>query len=339
VLAGHTEVNDGHGTTDCAGHGTHVAGTIAGATWGVAKQVSLVPVRVLNCSGSGTTSGVIAGVEWVAGSTLRPAVANMSLGGGFSTALNAAVANAVGAGVTMVVAAGNENANACNKSPASEPSAITVGATTRTDARASFSNFGTCVDVFAPGVQITSAWYTSPTATNTLDGTSMATPHVTGVAALALSANPSARPAAVSNFIVANATEGRLTSLGTGSPNRLLYSLASGAPTEPPPPVIAVKALSGAKTNARGGWAGRATITVRDMESNAAVAGAVVSGSFAPGGTGQCTTASTGSCSITSGAIAKTTPGTVFTVTNVTKTDAIYDASQNSASQVTINQR
>jgi subtilisin family serine protease len=336
VLSGHTEVNDGNGTNDCAGHGTHVAGTIGGATWGVAKQVSFVPVRVLDCSGSGTTSGVIAGVDWVAASNLRPAVANMSLGGGLSTALNAAVARATAAGVTMVVAAGNENTNACNKSPASEPTAITVGATTNGDARASFSNFGKCVDVFAPGVNITSAWYTGSTDTNTISGTSMATPHVTGVAALALSANPSASPLAVSNFIQANATAGRLSTLGTGSPNLLVYSLAAGAPTEPPLPTIAVKTLTGAKTTARGGWAARATITVRNVNTNAVIAGAVVSGAFAPGGSGQCTTSTTGSCSITSAMIPNATPSTVFTVSDVSKTAANYDSSQNSASQVTV---
>jgi subtilisin family serine protease len=167
---------------------------MGGSTWGVAKSVNLVPVRVLDCTGSGTLSGVIAGIDWVAGSTLRPAVANMSLGSAKSSTVNAAVAGAYNKGVTMVVAAGNSNADACNYSPSSEPTAITVGATTNTDARASYSNYGSCLDFFAPGTNITSAWYTGTTATNTISGTSMASPHVAGVVALALQANPHFQP-------------------------------------------------------------------------------------------------------------------------------------------------
>jgi subtilisin family serine protease len=177
---------------------------------------------VLNCRGSGTWSGVIAGIDFVAGSTLRPAVANMSLGGGKSTAVNAAVAAAVASGVTMVVAAGNSSADACNYSPASEPSAITVGATTSTDTRASYSNYGACVDIFAPGSSITSAWHTTSDATNTISGTSMASPHVTGVAALALAttvANGTVSSAAIASFITSNASVDKVLSPGTGSPN------------------------------------------------------------------------------------------------------------------------
>jgi subtilisin family serine protease len=209
--------------TDCNGHGTHVAGTIGGSTYGVAKQVRLVAVKVLNCSGNGTTSGVVAGINWVTSNAVKPAVANMSLGGGASTSIDNAVANSVASGVTYVVAAGNSGANACNYSPARAPSAITVGATTSTDARASFSNYGSCLDIFAPGVSITSAWSTSNTATNTISGTSMASPHVAGAAALVLSANPSWSPSQVTNFLISNATTGVVTSPGSGSPNRLLY--------------------------------------------------------------------------------------------------------------------
>src|SRR5262245_52655325 len=187
VSGGMTAINDGNGTNDCNGHGTHVSGTIGSATYGLAKNVSLHPVRVLDCSGSGTNSGVIAGVDWVRLNRVLPAVANMSLGGGVSTALDTAVANAIASGVTFAIAAGNSNANACNSSPARVATAITVGSTTTTDARSSFSNFGTCVDIFAPGSSITSTWNTSDTATNTISGTSMATPHVAGVAALYLS--------------------------------------------------------------------------------------------------------------------------------------------------------
>ena len=222
---GYTAISDGRGVTDCNGHGTHVAGTVGGSTYGVAKGVTLHPVRVLGCTGSGSNSGVIAGMDWVAQNRTLPAVANMSLGGGFSQATNDAVQRMVNAGVTVVVAAGNDNANACNYSPASAASAVTVGSTTSSDARSSFSNYGACLDIFAPGSSITSAWYTSTTATNTISGTSMASPHVAGAAALYLSINPSASPATVVNALNANATTGKVTSPGTSSPNRLLYTL------------------------------------------------------------------------------------------------------------------
>lgn len=210
---------------DCHGHGTHVSGTIAGATYGVAKSALPRGVRVLNCSGSGSNSGVIAGVDWVRLNFIAPAVANMSLGGGASSALDTAVNNLSNAGVAIAVAAGNSNTNACNSSPARAANAITVGSTTTTDARSSFSNFGTCLDLFAPGSGILSAWYTSNTATATLSGTSMASPHVAGVAALYKGANPSASATTIRNAIVNGATTNVVTNAGTGSPNRLLYSL------------------------------------------------------------------------------------------------------------------
>ena len=228
TAAGYTAISDGRGTTDCNGHGTHVAGTVAGTTYGVAKRATVVPVRVLGCNGSGTNSGVVAGIDWVAANRVAPAVANMSLGGGASQATDDAVQRAVARGVTMVVAAGNENQNACNVSPARAVNAITVGSTTRTDARSSFSNFGSCVDVFAPGSDITSAWYTGTSATNTISGTSMASPHVAGVAALYLQTNPGATPATVTSSLTGNATTGLVTGAGTGSPNRLLYSALPG---------------------------------------------------------------------------------------------------------------
>lgn len=238
VISGFTAISDGLGTNDGNGHGTHVAGTVGGSTYGVAKNVTLVAVRVLDSSGNGTNSGVIAGVDFVTSDHQagQPAVANMSLGGGASTALDTAVANAVTDGVTFAVAAGNENQNACNVSPARTASAITVGSTTTTDARSSFSNFGTCVDIFAPGSSITSSWNTSDTATNTISGTSMATPHVTGVAALFLETNPTASPATVTAAIINNSTLNHVTNPGTGSPNRLLFSLLTGAPPPTPTP-------------------------------------------------------------------------------------------------------
>ncbi len=229
VGVGYSAVKDRYKTSDCNGHGTHVAGTVGGTTYGVAKGVTLIPVRVLNCRGSGTTSGVIAGINWVIENHAAnvPAVANMSLGGGASSSLDAAVANAVADGVTFVVAAGNSNADACAYSPARAPSAITVGATTSTDARASYSNYGSCLDIFAPGTAITSAWYTSTTATNTISGTSMAAPHVAGVAALLLETDTAATPATITSRLLAQATPGKVTNPGVGSPNLLLKSIAS----------------------------------------------------------------------------------------------------------------
>jgi len=238
---GYTAISDGRGTSDCNGHGTHVAGTVAGTVYGVAKRATVHPVRVLNCQGSGTNSGVIAGVDWVTANHVKPAVANMSLGGSASTAVDDAVSRSISAGVTYVVAAGNSNANACNYSPARVGPALTVGATTSTDARASYSNFGSCLDLFAPGSSITSAWYTSTTATNTISGTSMASPHVAGAAALYLEASPTASPATVAQAIVGNATTNVVSSAGSGSPNRLLYTLFGGGSTpDTTPPTTSI---------------------------------------------------------------------------------------------------
>jgi len=216
-------IGDGRNGIDCNGHGTHVSGTVGGSTFGVAKAVRLFAVRVLNCSGSGSNAGVIAGVDWVTAHHISPAVANMSLGGGVSTALDTAVRNSIASGVTYSIAAGNSNVNANNSSPARVGEAITVGATTMTDARSSFSNFGSVVDIFAPGSAILSAWSTSDTATNTISGTSMATPHVTGVAARFLQNNRTATPATVRNEIVNQATLNHLTGIPTGTANRLLF--------------------------------------------------------------------------------------------------------------------
>ncbi|MGE5224885.1 MAG: S8 family peptidase [Omnitrophica WOR_2 bacterium] len=232
----YTAINDGNGTNDCNGHGTHVAGTIGGSTYGVAKSVHLYAVRVLDCSGSGTNSGVIAGIDWVTSHKVSPAVANMSLGGSVSSSLDSAVSNSINSGVTYAIAAGNSNADACNSSPARVAAAITVGATTSSDARASYSNYGSCLDIFAPGSSITSAWYSSDTATNTLNGTSMATPHVAGVAALYLQTNPGASPATVASAIINAATTGKVTNPGANSPNRLLYSLFGSTPVPSPTP-------------------------------------------------------------------------------------------------------
>lgn len=238
---GYTAISAG-GVEDCNGHGTHVAGTIGGTTYGVAKQVTIHPVRTLGCTGSGSMSGVIAGVDWVTSNHIKPAVANMSLGGAASTALDNAIRNSINRGVTYVVAAGNSNANACNTSPARTAEAITVGATTNTDARASFSNYGSCLDIFAPGAGILSAGHTSNTGTATFSGTSMASPHVAGVVALYLQTNTAVTPAQVATAVINASTTNRVTSPGSGSPNRLLYSTSlqagngGGASTPTPTP-------------------------------------------------------------------------------------------------------
>ncbi|MEU9015264.1 S8 family peptidase [Streptomyces sp. NPDC048479] len=223
-------VGGGQNGQDCNGHGTHVAGTVGGKTYGVAKSVKLVAVRVLDCQGSGTTAGVIAGIDWVTANAKKPAVANMSLGGGADAALDNAVKKSIASGVSYSIAAGNGNflglpMNACNYSPARVPEAITVGATDNTDRRASFSNYGTCLDLFAPGVNITSSWKDSDTATNTISGTSMATPHTAGVAALYLATHATATPVQVRDALVNGATSGKVQDPRTGSPNKLLHSL------------------------------------------------------------------------------------------------------------------
>lgn len=245
VVSGYSAFSGG--SEDCNGHGTHVAGTSAGNQWGLAKNATIVAVRVLDCNGSGSWSGVIAGMDWVAGNHTKPSVANMSLGGGANSTIDAAVQRMIDAGVTVVVAAGNSNTNACNSSPARATNAITVGSTTSTDARSSFSNFGSCVDIFAPGSSITSAWHTSSTATNTISGTSMASPHVAGAAALVLGQSALLTPAQVTSQLVAAATTGVVTSAGTGSPNRLLYS--EPGPVEPQPLAVSTSSLPNATIN------------------------------------------------------------------------------------------
>lgn len=207
---------------DCNGHGTHVAGTVGGARYGVAKRVRLVAVRVLDCTGHGSYSAIIAGIDWVTAHAVRPAVVNMSLEGPASPALDDAVRRSVATGITYVVAAGNHSGNACTESPARITDVLTVAATGRDDARAPFSNYGRCVDLFAPGVAIASDWNRGDRAAALMSGTSMAAPHVAGAAALLLSAHRSWRPAQVRAALQAAATRGRVTR-AAGSPNLLLY--------------------------------------------------------------------------------------------------------------------
>jgi subtilisin family serine protease len=228
AVRGFDAFTDGQNANDCNGHGTHVAGTVGGATYGVAKGVKLVAVRVLDCGGSGSNAGVIKGMDWVAEEAAKnvgtPAVANMSLGGGFSQATNDAIARLTAANVFVAVAAGNSSQDACRSSPASAPSATTVAASARDDARASYSNWGSCVDLYAPGSSITSAWYQNDSQLNTISGTSMASPHVAGVGALYRAANPGASPAAVDAAIKAAATQGKITGNRRGTPNLLLFA-------------------------------------------------------------------------------------------------------------------
>ena len=231
VYNGYDFVDNDSNSSDCQGHGTHVAGTVASATWGVAKQAKVYGVRVLDCQGSGSYSGIISGMDWVAQNHSKPAVANMSLGGGASSSIDDAVASLVNAGVVTVVAAGNDNSNACNYSPARAPSAITVGSTTSGDSRSSFSNYGNCVDIFAPGSDITSTSQSG--GSTTMSGTSMASPHVAGVAALYMANNPNATPSQVEQALESNATANAISGVN-GSPNLLAYSRFDGDTTPPP---------------------------------------------------------------------------------------------------------
>jgi len=263
--------------SDCNGHGTHVAGTAGSTTWGVAKNATLVSVRVLGCNGSGSWSGVLAGIDWITKNGSKPGVVNMSLGAsGTNSTLENAITNSINAGFTYAIAAGNSNADACNFTPARTPAAITVGSTTSTDARSSFSNYGSCVDLFAPGSSIRSTYNTSTTSTSTLSGTSMASPHVAGVAALYLQANPSASASQVRDAIVSGATQGIVTSSLTAN-NHLLYSLISGSapppPPPPPPPSSDPISLSATGYKIKGAWTADltwtgATSTTVDVKRN-----------------------------------------------------------------------
>ena len=238
VGAGWSALSDGMGTEDCNGHGTHVAGTTAGTQYGVARSATIVPVRVLDCAGQGYVSDVIAGLDWIAGQHLTgdPAVVNMSLGGASNAVLDSTVRGVIADGVTVVVAAGNATSDACTSSPARVVDAVTVGASDQADRQASFSNYGSCVDLLAPGTQITSDWYTSSGSTAVLSGTSMASPHAAGAAALLLGATPGLSPADVAARLVSDATPGVLTSLSVGTPNLLLYVPPVPAPEPAPQP-------------------------------------------------------------------------------------------------------
>ena len=330
--------------TDCQGHGTHVAGTVGGSTWGVAKNATLYGVRVLDCSGSGSYSGIISALDWVAAEQNangnRPTVVNMSLGGGVSSSVNAAVDAAVSDGVVVAVSAGNSNQDACTASPASAPLALTVGSTTSSDSRSSFSNYGGCVDIFGPGSGIVSATYSSDTSTGSKSGTSMSSPHVAGVAALILSGDPALSPAQVEATMLANATSGAISSGGRGSPNLLLYSGTGSAPPPPPPPTARLVHVDGlavsvdfGKRNANG----TAVITVIDADG-VAVSGATVVGDWqVNGGTLKSGTSGTsgtdGLATVNSGGMRRVTSSddVVFCVTAIMGTGLQYDPGANLA--------
>ena len=224
--------------TDCQGHGTHVAGTIAGGTYGVAKKANIYSVKVLDCNGNSELSKIVAGVDWVTGHRKLPAVANMSLGSVANSIFDDFVRESIASGVTYVTSAGNDNSSACNQSPARVSQVITVASTDPNDYRSSWSNYGSCVDIFAPGNSITSAFNTSDYATRVMGGTSMASPHVAGAAALYLSVHPSASPSTVQSALLANSTYGYVKN-ASGSPNRIIYTgfiTSSSTTTSDPAP-------------------------------------------------------------------------------------------------------
>ncbi|HJV99470.1 MAG TPA: S8 family serine peptidase [Arthrobacter sp.] len=279
ITAGWTAVADGRGSGDCNGHGTHVAGTVAGTTYGVAKAATVVPVRVLDCNGSGYNSDVVAGLDWIAANHAAgsPAVVNMSLGGAASTAVDAALQGVINDGVAAFVAAGNSAVDACGSSPARVSAAVTVAASDSADRQASFSNYGSCVDLYAPGVGITSASYTSTTATASMSGTSMATPHAAGAGAVLLAQNPALTPAQVAATLASNSTAGVVIGAGAGTPNRLLYSAGAA-----PAPVVAAPVVAAPTVTAKSPGANSTAVPVGTNVSatfSAAVQG-VGSGTF-----------------------------------------------------------
>ncbi len=336
VQTGYSAIADNNGTNDCNGHGTHVAGTVGGSTYGIAKNVGLVPVRVLDCAGSGAMSGVIAGLDWIIQNGRKPAVVNMSLGGSAYSTLDTAIDNLFNNGYVPVVAAGNSNTDACTSSPARAGKAITVAATDSTDTRASYSNYGSCVDLFAPGSQITSAWIGSNSSAATASGTSMASPHVAGVVATMLENNSTATPQSITDQLLNQSTI-NLIQNPMGSPNRLLYSLVDTQTITPVPSIIAhISKINATTLRYRNGtWRANVTISVVDS-NNLAVPNATVTGSFSVGGSNlNCTTNSLGQCQINSGTI-KSATQTTFNVNNISGSNLTYAASSNLVSSITI---
>lgn len=341
VSGGYSVFNDGRGTVDCYGHGTHVAGTIGGATYGVAKRVNLVPVKVLNCNGIGNSGSFIAALDWIISNGRPNSVVNMSLATATQSTVDAAVDRVVAAGHVVVASAGNKNTNACSQSPARAAKAITVGATNIKDSRASFSNFGSCVDLFAPGEGVLSAWSTSSTATRVVSGTSMAAPHVTGAAALVRSKFPSLTPEQVTNALVATSTANILPNPGNGSPNLLLYSLLDQNPAQRPevaPGTMYVSGLIGGVTTIiTGGWRATVTITVSDMSTRTPLANARVTGTFSTGRVSTCTTNSSGICTVNTQDLSNKVTPVTYDLTAVVVPSGRYTPEKNVANRVVIN--
>jgi len=314
---GFSAIADGRKTDDCNGHGTHVSGTVGGLTYGVAKQVTLAPVRVLDCRGGGTLSGVIAGLDFVARNARKPAVA---------------------AGVPVIVAAGNSAVDACNVSPARAPTAIAVGASTSSDARAGFSNWGRCLSLFAPGEAITSSVISSDTATAVYSGTSMAAPHVTGAAAILLGTTPTLTPAQVAERIKALASPNVVSGAGPGSPTTQLYSSPGAEQAVAAPVKVSVRALGVTRKAVDANW-WTATVTVAVKNaSGAPVSGAKVNAGFSIGGAPlDCTTGSAGTCSVGTLRLSrKSTPAVVFTVAGLGGTGMVHDTAAVAPRQVLI---
>ncbi|MEY3251294.1 MAG: hypothetical protein RL227_267, partial [Pseudomonadota bacterium] len=307
LKSGFSAISDGQGTRDCHGHGTHVAGTVAGQTLGVAPGASIVPVRVLDCRGSGASTGVLAGLDWIAANGTRPAVVNMSLGGPAFTSLDEAAQRLVASGYTVVAAAGNSNIDACTQSPARAPGLVTVAASDNADAKAAFSNTGTCVALWAPGTNIASAGIASATAVVAMNGTSMAAPHAAGAAALLLQAQPTATAAQVRTRLLQDATPNLVLGVTGPTTRALLFAGEAGttAPVPPPPANVAVRPASitlSTAVPAVGLWNTTATVQVLNAQG-VAVAGARVAGRFSHmTAEVSCTTAANGRCAITSAA-------------------------------------
>ena len=314
VLSGFSVINDGRGTNDCNGHGTHISALTGGNTRGVARGVSFVPVRVFDCSGNGSWSEVIQGLDWIRTNAVTPAVVTVSIRGSASDALDTAIRSLITAGLTVVVAAGNDNVDACGFSPSRVTEAITVGASTRNDNRASYSNFGACLDLFAPGDQIESADHLSDTSVRTLSGTSQAVPLVAGVAANVLQRSPTSSPAAVANFLRVTASLDRLGAVGANSPNLLLFSRGEGMPFEPAPQEVSIGSITNTPIDLGDAWAVETEVTAFDLSNNAPAPGVTVTVIFSLGDFGRCTTQLNGACSVISDNMDRYTTSTVAAI-------------------------
>ena len=321
-------IGDGLGTRDCGGHGTHVAGTAAGSRTGIASAARVVPVRVLPCGGSGPSSTILRGLDWIAAHGQRPGVVNLSLGGPASTTMDDAIGRIVAAGFTVVVAAGNENTDACRVSPARAAAALTVAASDRADSRAWFSNYGRCVDLFAPGVQILSAGIAAPDATATMSGTSMASPHVAGTAALLLQERPKLTPAQVAQQLLSQTSP--VVKNTAGAPTRLLYAGSARQLVFPTPWDVHVAALGAtARASGRANWLASVTVTVHN-EENQPLKGVRVQGQFANKAARlTCTTAANGTCTFGSTAVPNATPTLAFAVTTLSGDALTYRPADN----------